>query len=359
MREVIVHGHHYTARLQRTIESARGIDGPQIVRSAAESVFAEHALPSWDAARDLYQQLGLGTLSAPAEGCVEAPSSHVVEGWNACFAGRTEPVCTLTEGFLAGAHHAITGETVTYRETACRIAGAPRCRFERQTGEREPIARITRVPYDAAPSSPPAPRPRTIDAEAIARAVASLPLHGNAEGLIPAFGSYLARLPADFYNLLCIRFVEQMSAKGLGRNAQRLLVSDAETSAIATFRAIASSAEWARLVAPHLRETPDKIEALVAITRAFGWGAWQVTSQHPGETLTLESSSGYEARGVRELRGPATDPQCFLLRGAAAGLMALVYGAGTAADRFGTFTAKEVACIARDHAACRFEARRT
>ena len=39
--DVIIHCHHYNARLQRTLEGARGIDGKGLIVGVAESVFAD------------------------------------------------------------------------------------------------------------------------------------------------------------------------------------------------------------------------------------------------------------------------------------------------------------------------------
>lgn len=369
-REIVVHCHHYNSRIQSTIESARGIDGKQLLRSVAEAVFAEHValalapgddLPTkWRVAAALYRHLGLGKLDLTGvdAGYVEAPSSHAVEGWNAGFGGRTAPVCTVTEGYLAGAHAAVTGEAVAYRETACRVAGADACRFERLPGAREAIPPVAKTAFEVVPQAAP-PRPKSLDTDRIIRALVDMPIAGNAEGLIPALGVYLASMPADFYNLVGIRFLEEMSAKGLGRTAQRLLVSDAEASALNTFRGITGSAEWRGLVAPMLNDTPDKLHAIVAVANALGWGQWLVASHSPGETLRIESRTGYEATGYRALRETAADPRCFVLRGAAAGMMALVYGAGTVSERLGTFVATETACIACGHESCSCEVRRS
>ncbi|MBA2543909.1 MAG: hypothetical protein H0V17_29975 [Deltaproteobacteria bacterium] len=371
-REVILHCHHYNSRIQHTVESAAGIDGKQIIRGCAEAVFAEHvanAFLTWDdvetkwkVAAGLYAHLGFGDLDMRkvGEGRVEAPASHFVEGWNAGFAGRTDPVCTMTEGYLAGAHLAVTGETVSYRETACTMGGAERCVFEAVRGVRDPIGRVERNAVAFTPKAASAfPKPRNIDGEKIVSALVDMPIHGNNEGLIPAFGVYLANTPADFYNLVCIRFVEEMTAKGLGRNAQRLLVSDAETCAMNTFRGIMSSPEWDGLVGPMIKDTPDKLYGIVAVSNALGWGNWYVTSHDQQEALRIESVTGYEALGFRELRGAATDPQCFMLRGVAAGIMALVYGTGTVADRFGSYASKEADCICSGKASCSFEVLRS
>jgi hypothetical protein len=369
-REVILHCHHYNSRIQHTVESASGVDGKHIIRSSAASVFSEHvalallegddAATKWAVAAGLYAHLGFGDLDVrdAGNGRVEARSSHFVEGWNAGFAGRKEPVCTMTEGYLEGAYRAVTGSTVGFRETACMMSGAPRCVFERQDATSE-IEAIRRAPFAFTPKAADAfPKPKNIDGHAIVTALVGMPIHGGDDGLIPAFGVYLANTPADFYNLVCIRFVEEMAAKGLGKNAQRLLVSDAETCAMNTFRGIMASPEWDGLVGPMIKDTPDNLYGIVAVSNALGWGNWYVTSHDPGEALRIESINGYEALGFRELRTSTSSQQCFMLRGVAAGIMGLVYGSGTVAERFGSYVSTEEDCICCDQGTCSFEVQR-
>ena len=55
--------------------------------------------------------------------------------------------------------------------------------------------------------------PSNIDEQKIIDALVAMPIHGNDDGLIPNFNVYLANLPADFYNLVSLRFVDP-PAKG-------------------------------------------------------------------------------------------------------------------------------------------------
>src|SRR5579859_143987 len=101
--DVIVHCHHYNSRIQRTIESASGIDGKKIFTSTAEAVFSKqfgNALrPSdstsdkWDVLAGLYGHLGFGTLDRKSleTASIVANQSHFVEGWNAGFPERKQP----------------------------------------------------------------------------------------------------------------------------------------------------------------------------------------------------------------------------------------------------------------------------
>ena len=153
-------------------------------------------------------------------------------------------------------------------------------------------------------------------------ALVEMPITGGADGLIPAFGVYLASMPADFYNRVCISFVAEMRRVGRGTTAERLLVADAENCGMNTFRGIMSSAEWDGLVAPMLKERDDSLFAVIAISNALGWGNWHITALDPGESMAIESLNGYEAIGVRETIGAAVAPQCYMLTGVAAGVQA-------------------------------------
>lgn len=368
-KEAILHCHHYNSRLQNTIEGAARVDGRKIISSAAEAVFrsqlvdafrpGDDAATKWTVAEALYAHLGYGRLngSKAAQGIYTASSSHFVEGWNAGFPGRSQPVCTFTEGYLQGAIHAVTGQSVYVRERACMITGAKECTFEVIRDRNDPVRTYSKKPLTFQPKSAEGYQQSTnIDSRKIIDALVAMPIHGNDEGLIPGFGVYLANTPADFYNLVCIEFVEAMSVQNLLSTARKLLTYDAETCAMNTFRGIMSSPEWDGLVAPMIKEQPDNLFGIIAVSNALGWGNWHVKKHTPAKSLVMESLNGYEALGYSELRGRAPSQQCFMLTGVAAGIMELVYGTGTVEERFGTYRSNEAACIACGAEACAFEA---
>jgi hypothetical protein len=369
--DVIIHCHHYNARLQRTLEGARGIDGKGLIAGAAEAVFADQlaraSRPEDDEAtrfalaERLYARLGFGRidLGRIAAGVATASSSHFVEGWLAGLGQSERNVCTFTEGYLQAAVFAATGEAVTARETECMARGAACCSFVIERGARAPVAPNRKQPPIAVPTERGGPfvRSANVDEQAIIDAVVGIPMVGDAAGLIPAFSVYLANMPADFYNQICIGFVEAMRGLGREKAAMRLLISDAEHCGMNTFRGIMHSPEWDGLIAPMVRDRADALLAIIAISNALGWGDWHVTAHTP-TSLTLESRYGYEAVGFREYRGVASTPQCAMLTGVAAGVMELVYGEGTVEDRYGTFASREDRCVACDEPACNFAVER-
>lgn len=368
-KEVIVHCHHYNSRIQRTIEESKQIDGRHLMVSAAEAVFSEMCANSflpddsqeekWAITAALYAHLGLGSLdmSRVAQGIVHASSSHFVEGWSAGLGSREAPVCNFTAGYLQGAYHAITGKSAYVTEMECLIHGADHCLFEIDTSRTEPHY-SNQKPFQQ-PSSAAHRDIRTIsspnvDQEKIVDALVEMPIYGGQDGLIPAFGVYLANMPADFYNLVCIQYVEEMQKVNLHAVAKKLLIADAETCGMNTFRGIMNSAEWDGLIAPMIKSKQDNLYGILAVSNGLGWGNWQVVAHEPARSLALVSLNGYEALGYRDYRPKAECPQCFMLTGVAAGIMALVYGEELFKERFGIYKSTEERCICQGDSDCSF-----
>ena len=367
-KDVIIHCHHYNARFQRAVEQPTAIDGKALFVSSAEAVFAEHLrlafrpyddeAAMWKVAQRLYTRLGYGTLDVASvdDGIVFAPHSHYVEGWRAGFRATEEPVCSLTEGYLQAAFALITGQPAYVREQKCRLQTAAPCTFHIDTSRTDPLAQF---PFDPARVPPTGVTANTlqsanVDEQAIIDAVVQMPVYGGMDGLIPAFNVYLANTPADFYNLVTIRYLEAMAAVDLGEIARDQLVAVAETCAMNTFRGIISSAEWDALIAPMVREPADRLFGLIAVSNALGWGNWSVAAHQPEESLSLTSANGYEAAGYTAMRGASESPQCLMLTGVSAGMMELLYGEGPFETRFGQYQTAEGSCRCCGEAHCTF-----
>jgi len=365
--EVIVHCHHYNARIQRTVESAASVDGKSIIKDAAEAVFKRHLEQCfvstdgedarWVVAEELFAHLGYGRLdfSKVDEGVVTQSSGHFVEGFAAAFGDEARPVCTMAEGFIQAAFMAIRGDLVEAREAECMHCGASSCTFTVDANRERPFSDIERHQLQFSPrAAPEGAAGSNVDEPAIIQAVVGLPIFGNEEGLIPAFGVYLANTPAEFYNAVAIQFVEQMAQAGQEESARRLLIEAGESCAMNTFRGIMNSPEWEALIQPMLSDERDTVYALVALSNAFGWGNWQVVDHEPEESLRIHSYNGYEALGYLQAREGAEEPQCWMLQGVSAGMMELVYGQGSFAERFGTYFTEEEDCIAAGSGVCSF-----
>ena len=367
-KEVVIHCHHYNARLQNIIEGTHQIQGKEIILSTAEEVFAEYIqdfirddddlITKWQVAANLYAHLGYGALdlSQIEHNFVTASSSHYVEGWKTGFQNSNHPICTFTEGYLQGVIYGIIGEAVTVQETSCINAGDDCCKFQIDRSRTKPISFSTKKPIDLdlLPATD-YQHNSNIDEQRIIDALVEMPFVGNEEGLIPAFNVYLANTPADFYNLVCIRFLEAMKQADLYSTAKELLLFAGEVCALNTLRGILISPEWFELIAPMVQEEADCLYGLIAVTNGLGWGNWHVLEYEPEEMLKLEALNGYEALGYLEYRGQSQTAQCLMLTGVSAGIMELMHGDGTVKERVGTYASEETSCMCCGQSSCVLE----
>lgn len=214
-----------------------------------------------------------------------------------------------------------------------------------------------------------------IDERAIVEAIAGLPMAGNDEGLIPAFGLYLTRHLADYYNRISFAAARRLERSGedVVDDARMLLVEAGHVCAFNTFGGIMKSAEWDAVVLPMIQEREDWIRGMVAVVNAFGWGRWAVDHLAPGERLAIGIEGSYEATGWLRDYKASDRPRCYLATGGVAGLMNLLYvGDITARPELTEegyinlfrarakerFVAEEVRCLAMGHPRCEIVATR-
>jgi hypothetical protein len=211
-----------------------------------------------------------------------------------------------------------------------------------------------------------------IDERAVIEAVAGLGIAGNDEGLIPAFGLYLTRHLADYYNRISFATARRMERDNeLADDARALLIEAGHTCAFNTFGGIMKSAEWDAVVRPMIESREDWIRGMVAVVNTFGWGRWAVRELVPDERLVIAIENSYEAVGwLRDY--PTSDrPRCYLASGGTAGLMNLLYvGDITQAPELteeyyvrlyrsgDRFVAEETRCLARGDSHCEIVATR-
>ena len=149
-----------------------------------------------------------------------------------------------------------------------------------------------------------------IDERAIIQAVSGLGIAGDDEGMIPAFGLYLTRHMADYYNRISYAAARKMAGTGLEADARALLVEAGHVCAFNTFGAIMKSAEWEAVVKPMIESREDWVRGMVAIVNAFGWGRWSVLELVPGEKLHIKVEDSYEAVGWNRDYPQSDVPRC-------------------------------------------------
>jgi hypothetical protein len=341
---MVLHCHHYNCFLQRSIQDADYIDSaPVLVGAAAEVAFAQLTsllsqtadVPSRKATVEaLYRACGLGLVDLGAltdrGGEVRTPSTHYSIGWMDKFGRSQAPVAFFSTGFLAGALAVIYGlplADVQARQTACRSTGADADVFVlgrgpanfRIFGRRQsPV--LNPMGDDAEPGT-------AVDRAAITRAVAEMPLPVNAEGLIPLFGLYITRLHADYYNRISFAFEQEMTAVA-GRQgietAANLLIEAGHVCGFFTFGGIMTSPEWDAMVGPMLKTREDWVHAAFAWFNAIGGGTVKVLGASATE-LSVRIYNDYESVGYRRMYGTADHGITYVLTGAFAGIMNLIY----------------------------------
>ncbi len=366
-KEIVVHCHHYNARLQIIIEGASQIDGKGILLSTTEEIFSDYLVnifsaadderKKWDKAIRLYSHLGFGVLdiSDLENGVITAPLSHFVEGWKVGFKDANNTVCTFTEGYLQAAIYAINGKPATVREQDCLICGAVACRFVIDENRDTPLLKHQkREIVFTTRSNTGYIKSATVNEQQIIDAIVDMPFYGNENGLIPAFNVYLANMPAEFYSLLCHSLIKAMAKVNMKATARNLLIYAGEICALNTLRGIKASTEWTQLIQPMIEQESDSLHGLIAVTNALGWGNWHVKAHDPGESLEMESLNGYEALGYLSYEDYSDESHCYMLTGVAAGIMALLYRDGTIDERIGSFDPCEAACISSRHDCCHF-----
>ena len=213
-----------------------------------------------------------------------------------------------------------------------------------------------------------------VDNDAVVKAVSGLQLIGNEEGLIPAFGLYLTRHYADYYNRISFEYLHQAESgsSDLSDRARDALVEAGHICAFNTFGGIMLSQEWDAVVGPMLETREDWVRGIVAVINALGWGVWKVDGITPNEQLEVSIANSYESEGyLSSYDARKSGGVCFLATGGVAGIMNLLYH-GDITKRpsldeayyqalfggAGRFKARETECRAAGAAKCRFVAQR-
>lgn len=210
-----------------------------------------------------------------------------------------------------------------------------------------------------------------IDERAVVSAIASLGIAGDEEGLIPAFGLYLTRHSADYYNRISFAAARRLGGSGLEDDARALLVEAGHVCAFNTFGGIMKSAEWDAVVKPMIETREDWVRGMVAVINAFGWGRWSVVELVANERLHVSIEDSYEAIGWLRDYPISERPRCYLGCGGVSGIMNLLYVGDITTHPVldeayyrslfrsqSAFASEEIACVAKGDPRCEIIATR-
>jgi hypothetical protein len=343
---LIFHCHHYNVFLQRTLRDAEFFDSaPWLIGAGAEvghamlsQVFAQQQLRTEqrvELAQDFIRWAGFGTVDLSRTtangGAVLSPTSHYAHGWRLKFGQAKEQVCYFLSGWLSGALsaiHDLPNGSFTVEHPQCSAVTGSGCRFElaRNKASWPTPKSVGLGPLTSRHEPRPIP-PTPVDYDGIFKAVSGMPLVGNAEGQIPAFGVYLTRHYANYYNRISfelLRYAEANYGKQGIEAASAMLIEAGHVCAFHTFGGIMTSTEWDALIRPTLKSREDWVHGMIAIANTLGWGRWQVT-QVSEKAAEFVLHDDYESVGYLAMYGKSTTPVSYLAHGGVAGLMNLVY----------------------------------
>jgi hypothetical protein len=350
-QSMLFHCNHFNRYLQQTIEDPTYIDSEKILlQSAAETVYLQFSeyfkqnpdltlREKLDFASQMFKFAGFGILDFSKidekGGRIIGRSSHFGLAMRLNLAKMTRPGEFFDKGFIAGVLLTIKGsihgyvfeEGFSIRQTKSISLGDDMCIFEIDP---EPhfvwIEKLTPKDLPYFVEIPERKFDTAIDENAIVRAVSGMELAGDERGLMPAFGVYLTRMYADYYNKISFRFENELvKATGGFDMATELLIESGHICAFNTLGGIMKSDEWKALVMPMIKNREDWIHGIVAVANALGWGIWRVEELIPDERLVMRVYEDYESLGHLRWFGKADHPISYLFTGGCAGLMNLIY----------------------------------
>ncbi len=347
----VIHCHHYNTFLQHTIETANNyLDVyPILINSSHELAYNQfkYFFSNGETtieerkflAQNFAKHCGFGnydfsTLSK--EGgkiCVE--SEHYSKGWLIKFGKRKDNeqgVSFFARGFISGAFEAIfdlpLGASAT-KQLKCLTKGDSICEFEVQKLQTPTLLESSPEIGKFETFEFQNPTSETgVDYIGIRNALINMPMEGDENGVIDAFGVLVTKMYSNYYCLISYRFLKQMSAKYGADGIQiveMLLTESGHVCAFNTFGGIMQSAEWYGLIFPMLKNREDWVHGIVAVINALGWGKWEVKELIPNQKLVIRVYSGYESNSYLEKYNTSQSPVSFLAKGGTAGIMNLVY----------------------------------
>ncbi|RME91775.1 MAG: hypothetical protein D6767_04505 [Candidatus Hydrogenedentota bacterium] len=345
---LVFHCNHYNLFLQRTIEdTGEYIDAETILVDGAVSctysmlnrLFEKN--PKYrdpkirlEIASAIYSQLGFGLLPihelTEDGGVVHTKITHYSYGWLKKWGKRDKPVDYFTRGYLIAAlaqAYFLPPGAFSCKQTKCLSMGDEQNEF---VLERTSIIK----PYPLSPGKGvtinTADFSKRIDTnvneEEITEAVRGMPLIGNEDGLIPAFGVFLTRHFANYYNYISYEMANQVTEKtGEPELARDLLVEAGHVCGFNTFGGIMKSDEWYGLVEPQCKTREDWASGIVAVINALGWGYWSILELEPGKKMLMQVDGSYESNGYLAVYGQAKNANSYLATGVTSALMNLLY----------------------------------
>lgn len=353
---VLAHCHHYALFLEQTIFDALGGESRGVRRQAAFEaanallgpLFAEHPGASprdkLELAGDLFAAMGHGRLrfELSAEGgTVQAESLFHATGFVAKYGGRIQNR-TAVDAFAAGYCSAAASLAfpsdwgrLEADEVACRARGDASCTFllsrrsERpRSGELLTRRLVESIRLEPWPESAAASRARRAGGAMLAS------LEADGRGLISAYGVHLALLPISYVDQLTfdtMHLIEKRSPE-LAPVYEALVREAAQTGAFHLLGGMLASPAFEAISGPVDRDPARRLEQLLGLSRALGWGAFSAPELDPGRLLVLRAPITHESAYYTMRHGSAARSRLVFQQGTALALMQLLHRVDFAAE---------------------------
>jgi hypothetical protein len=295
-------------------------------------------------AADLFAAMGHGRLAfeVTAEGgTVRGHELYHGQSFHQKYGSvvrNKRPVDTFAAGYVsAAASLAFPSDwgTLEAEEVACVARRDDLCVFALTRRPERPRFGmvVTRALVDALPQANAAPASRGSPAAARASSELARLLHGAplsapaGEPVAPrTFGARVAMVPVSYLNQITFdtaHLIEKRSPE-LYPLVATLAREAAAMGAFHLLGGVLSSPAWRAEHGPPSREVVVRLEQLVGLTRALGWGAFEVEAFAPGRALQLRSPLTHESAYYTARHGTAVRARLFFQQGLALALMHLL-----------------------------------
>jgi hypothetical protein len=344
---MIFHCNHYLCYLQRSILDADYIDSrPFLIGAAADSAFIQlsnlsqgmNSTQIKQLAEEIYKASGYGLIDltniSQEGGEVITKSSFYSKSWLAKFGKEKLPVDYFTSGYIAAAYAAaynIPLNQVVAAQTECMATGDIHNIHTVSKGKgnftvyppKKPTqfknVPILEIPWEHSS--------KVTDAFIGAHYM----FVGNDDGLIPAFGVYVARNYSDYVNRLQIEFISEMKkvAGDYGvKLGTELMLEAGHACGFFTYGGIMSSEEWKTAVKPYLKTKEDWIYGLLSLINTMGWGYHTTTKVSPECSVFRNYDDFEDMSYLRMYDSKAETPISWANSGGFTGLCHLIYKTG-------------------------------
>ncbi|KYF74112.1 hypothetical protein BE11_45295 [Sorangium cellulosum] len=349
---VIAHAHHFSLFLEQTIFDALGGESRGVRRQAAFE--AAHALlgplyaerhgasprEKLELAADLFAAMGQGRLrfELSAEGgAVHAASLFHGTSFLAKYGGRIQNRMVMdafASGYCAAAASLAFPSDwgrLDADEVTCVARGDAVCTFLLTRRSERPRfgEALTRKVVESARVS------WAFEGGAAARArrtgIAMLEelgaLRADERGLISAYGVNLALLPVGYVHQKTfdtVHLIERRSPE-LVPVFEALVREAAQTGAFHLLGGMLASASFGAACGPVGRDQHERLEQLLGLARALGWGALSAPEFQPGRVLVLRAPMTHESAYYAMKHGPTARGRLLFQQGTALAIMQLLH----------------------------------